>query len=321
MGRMPEYLSDTIRGHQLITILIIFAFLFSALLLSHVFINNSHNQIRVHGIVRRSMRRLSECGRPYPLEAEFSSDSSQIRHGNVFPWDELWLCDPLRIAYIHIYKSWGTSEGQNLRDNCRRVFGYEAARVFSAWTGDNEVQHYNLKKLCEEYLCISFYRDPIERFLSGYHEVMKRRRASVPEHQSKEHLDHFISRVLQGEEADPHLMPQFNFIKSRISFRNRLDSIFIGPVERSRRMMKRAFCGGLSACHSHTTCDFRWSSEKTRARSDSEYGIHNFTFAAADLSEKQLKDLERHYAVDYCLFGISSHVLKQEDLCSNITVS
>lgn len=317
---MPEYLSETIRGHQLITLLLFSVLLLSGLFFSHIYLNNSLNQIRQHGIVRRSIRKLSECGRPYPLEAEFSSHSSQIHNGNTFPWDELWLCDPLRIVYIHIYKSWGTSEGQNLRENCRRIFGDEAARVFSAWTGDNEIKHYDLRKLCEEYLCISFYRDPIERFLSGYHEVMKRRKASVPEHKSKEHLDHFISSVLQGKENDPHLMPQFNFIKARSSFRNRLDTIFIGPVERSRRIMTRAFCGGLPACQSQVRCDFRWSSQKTRARSETGYGIRNFTFTVSDLSENQLKDLERHYSVDYCLFGISSHVSKQEELCSNITL-
>ena len=135
------------------------------------------------------------------------------------PFDEIWLCDPLRLAYIHIFKSGGTSIGKMLHAACRELPGVPGSttRILSEWYGNNNYVRYNLTKLCEEYTCFSAHRDPLERFLSGYHEIMKRKVDSgqvsaLPLGISRQHLTDFILKMVNGKTTMHMSNPRPSFL-------------------------------------------------------------------------------------------------------------
>ena len=269
--------------------------------------------------IRSSIRNKNfpgDCNEVVPLEKTFSSHPHELLSTGRHPWDELWVCDPLRLVYIHIFKSWGTTLGGTLIGNCKRSFGKDSARVFSGWTGDKSVKDYNLTSICQIYTCFTLYRDPIDRFLSGYHEIMKRRKAHVPKHNATSHLQGFINDVISGKVGDPHVMPQFKFIKTGKSLSSRVSTILYGPVQRAGEVMETLYCGSLSKCRHNVSCNFEFPKGKTRDRFNSDYGIGNFTFTPEGLLDTQILELEKYYHMDYCLFGIQPRLSNHTYLCS-----
>lgn len=245
-------------------------------------------------------------------EKIFAASSKDIARDHVHPWDELYVCDPLRLVYIHVYKSWGSYVGNTLIANCQRVWGLDSTRVLSRWTGDTTVRNYNLGRLCESYHCFTFYRDPIDRFLSGYHEIMKRRNASVPMDEGKDHLAQFIKDLVSGRFRNPHVMPQTQFIRAKkINAVSRVPGLTFASVERSQDIMETLFCGSMSKICQHVSCDYEpLESDQFRRRLDPSYGSQNFIFSLKDLSDAQIEALETYYMVDYCNFAIQPRVSK-----------
>lgn len=92
-----------------------------------------------------------------------------------------------------------------------------------------------LKKNCKSMFgpdaWFTFYRDPIDRFLSGYHEIMRRKNETVPMERSKEHLGVFLQQLVSG---------QMKEISS-----TRFSEVMYGPVECSVDMLEALFCGRL----------------------------------------------------------------------------
>lgn len=226
------------------------------------------------------------------------------------------MCDYLRIAYIHIFKSGGTSMGQMLHQACRTVSkdhpragggDRKKVRTLSGWPGNKNFHHYNLSQICSEYTCYSAHRDPIERFLSGYHEIMKRRASnnylSVPLERSRQHLADFILQVVDGREKDPHILPQVYFFQNeRGAFR--MSTVHWTPLEHARSLLWILVCGKLAYYGCDGPCKLAWEGNFiSRSRQHTNgYAIQNFSFATSDLSQQELAALEQYYRQDYCLF-------------------
>ena len=209
--------------------------------------------------------------------------------------------------------------GQMLQQACRTVNkdhppaggaggdGRKIVRILSGWTGNKTFAHYNLSQICSEYTCYSAHRDPIERFLSGYHEVMKRRASnfhlSVPFERSRQHLADFILQVVDGREKDPHIQPQaFSFKNERGAFR--MSTVHWTPLEHARSLLQILVCGKLAYYGCDGPCELELEGNFTsRSRHHVKgYGVQNFTFAISDLSQQELVALEKYYRQDYCLF-------------------
>jgi len=146
---------------------------------------------------------------------------------------------------------------------------------------------------------------------------MKRRKASVPKDNATSHLQGFINQVVSGKEDNPHVMPQFKFIKTGKILSSRVSTIAFGPVQRAADVMETLFCGNLSKCQHNVSCDFEPPKATGRDRFSGDYGLQNFTFTPEDLLDTQISELEQYYRMDYCLFGIQPRISNHTYLCSD----
>lgn len=270
---------------------------------------------RLHASKSNQIRNSSCSGLP-PVIPE--SELALKRHFGGMHFDEIWLCDPLRLAYIHIFKSGGSSLGKMLHEACRNIPEIPSkdasVRILSGWTGNTQFSRYNVTKLCAEFTCYSAHRDPLERFLSGYHELRKRNKwdpdAEVsklhPEDESirRQHLSKFIVEVVDGKYHNAHIQPQaFFFGDKNHSFR--MNSIHWAPLEDAYSLLNLLFCAKYAIYGCGGRCELNVDGTHFKARSRKlvkGYGIEEFTFDVSDLSEEETLALEKYYAVDFCLF-------------------
>ena len=278
-------------------------FILSAAILGESFVSKSHGKLFESDITSVSCSELPSIIPERKLSLK--------PHQGGMPFDEIWLCDPLRLAYIHIFKSGGTSIGKMLHAACRELPGVPGltTRILSEWYGNNNYVRYNLTKLCEEYTCFSAHRDPLERFLSGYHEIMKRKvdsgQASVlPSEISRQHLSDFILKVVNGKISDGHVQPQAFFFGDKAR-QFRMATIHWTPLEDISSLARLLVCGKYAMYGCSGPCPIDPSNEQLHARSRLKipgYGIKNFTFLVSDLTPQETILLEKFYRVDFCLF-------------------
>jgi hypothetical protein len=193
-------------------------------------------------------------------------------------------------------------------------------RILSGWTGNTKFHRYNITKLCAEYTCYSAHRSPLERFLSGYHELRKRGKWDPervtdsfgkvselqPEDEStrRQHLSKFIAEVVEGKFHNAHIQPQaFFFGDEKHSFR--MNNIHWAPLEEAYSLLHLLSCAKYAMYGCGGSCELNVDGTHFKARSRKlvpGYGIEEFTFDVSDLSEEETLGLEKYYAVDFCLF-------------------
>ena len=146
----------------------------------------------------------------------------QIR--NVFADGELWLCPPIQVGYVHIYKSGGTTIGIAFKKLCDMHFGVNSSFVKCAapYCNVNGVSGAKeFRFLAKEYRYFSFVRRPDERLLSGIFQARKNQGGAGNEIKElfkqlpkSEFVKAVLTRVLSGHLYDPHLLPQVAFLMS-----------------------------------------------------------------------------------------------------------
>ena len=147
---------------------------------------------------------------------------------------ELYMCyhDPdapaefhQDIMYIHVFKAGGTTVSNVLDVLCHRT------KQFAPYPHVDKarISHYTDPRT----FAFTFIRDPVERFLSAYHEVMRvaNERTHRARNTTKErieatldarlqHLDHFIRRIehdginhSKNHDMDGHIIAQTSFLR------------------------------------------------------------------------------------------------------------
>lgn len=211
--------------------------------------------------------------------------------------------------------------------------------MHASWTENAEPL--DQQHLCSVYVCYTFWRDPVDRFLSGYHEVMKR---TLTEPYASSDLGivlralrtmnmtklgkfaAFLSEVEAGIVHDPHVGPQKTFVQSSNSHYPRTPSILIHDLKRSQHVVAVLLCGAYARCYgSHPPCphgQLRSSLPlplSLRDRHAPEYGLAEFSVEQEELDVGQLHRIITLFKEDYCFFGIAMHPQYEgtlEEMCA-----
>ncbi|CAJ1408404.1 unnamed protein product [Effrenium voratum] len=219
------------------------------------------------------------------MQRRVSKEAAQGRH-------VLYLSalEASHAAIVHVFKNAGTA----IAEATQRLGG----RVYSTIV---EPHHWNTQQHIldsKTWFRAALVRDPVERMLSAFHEVEKRRlweaNATAPEEfnigasqQWLEQLHQTLESCLaEDEPLDYHYMPQANFLVD--AFGRKYDLTYIGRVERLEEELKFIF---------------RVPDLKTSYRSGPYADVSAFRIAQKDLPDSTLRLICQMYAVDYCCFG------------------
>lgn len=218
------------------------------------------------------------------------------------------MCRHLSIAYIHIFKSGGTFMHDTVCRLCNVTGGVceDTQPIF---------KYMHLSKLCTKITCISFWRDPVTRFLSGYHEVMKRyvadrgHRAFTPLHPNATHatkIANFESFLTRAERSffDWHIKPQASFLHYGVPTR-----VLTTSIERALPVVLTLFCEKHMMCNDNATCDgilalHEKLYDRHRDRSNPEYQHRQYHLTEAALTSSVIARIVKLYHADYLRFDI-----------------
>lgn len=125
------------------------------------------------------------------------------------------VCHDHKIAFLHIYKSSSTSIGRMIQDICASSGYYGNFLPTHPQTRVSQVVELSEKG----YFIFTIVRDPIERFLSSYHELGIRGKTKFdPQISRKENFRFFFDSVMKQLVENEHTMdgliiPQSCFVK------------------------------------------------------------------------------------------------------------
>lgn len=186
-----------------------------------------------------------------------------------------------------------------------------------------------LDSICSQHdwMCITFFRDPVDRFLSAFHELMKwevhgfvnqfpelvlAANASV-ENRTRSFM-RFVDLVVANPGIDSHVVPQVRFLQrasgKALAIRGGM-SFF--NIERSRQVLHRVLAGAVSTCSTHhqpvlfdmdkhDCFSDEWANR--RNRSDTSYGLPQYVMRREQLTNITVRTIASLYREDYCFFGI-----------------
>lgn len=263
-----------------------------------------------------------------------SCDVSGV-HGLLPRMHELTICyaDPAALpphnrdlVYYHIFKSAGTSVANLLHMYCNRT------EQRSVWPGKRPITNFDFPNA----YTFTFVRDPVERFLSAYHEVHRiaAQRAKFGGYPVLSRWASNATRLRAFDEElanlhqhplrrrnDPHYAQQVAFLVFSSGKRVSIDWIGRVPelVEGVRALLERV--QGVDARKSSRTgflsmeereyqrktfgVEGQTEEEYARARSRSSvgYGMRQYVVQAGELTRQQKEKVAKMYGNDYgCFF-------------------
>ena len=274
----------------------------------------------------------------YKIEGKFELERKRL----VFY--EIQVCPGLKLAYHHIFKNAGTTMMSELSDFCRNSTG-SSGYLLRSWDQTKKLNSFH--KLCSENVCYTFWRDPIERFLSGFHELMKRSESfkstlgsdwrnhmehhwlfpllnaslELPQnttHQKKmSTLQSFWDLVKKGILIDGHIQPQTDFLSMAKGTFPAMSDIVYFDMRRSKSLLPFLFCGAYSKYAANESCPYTTGKiDHSRNRFSTGYGLPQYTIHDSQLDMKFIDELTRYYRQDYCFFSIKLHPRASfENLC------
>lgn len=241
---------------------------------------------------------------------------------------EVMECSKLRLSYFHIYKNGGTTANSALNRFCKQTTG-ESGKFHRSWIEEERVPSFD--DLCQNSFCYTFWRDPVDRFISSYHEIMRRtndgtqninnwmpsvdvlRDIGLPEDASKqqktESFRKFFDLVESGKFVDPHVQNQVNFLSSTGGKYPNVSNLATFDLRRADEVTEIIFCGAYhSALKNNDSCPFDpIIMHRTRDRNTGEYGKKQYVIDEEDLEDHLLERIAGLYCKDYCYFGIPMH--------------
>jgi hypothetical protein len=235
------------------------------------------------------------------------------------------VCHRLGLAYIHIFKNAGSSMQSYLSEFCYLATGRHASHYVSFGSPEKQLQH--LDHLCSQWVCYTFWREPLDRLFSAYHEVMKRTFASNSSKPPNLHLTPlalgedatqrqkvaafkaFFHLIESHQYSNPHVGHQVDFIYS--SGRSNMANLYVGNLRQYDRVLPILFCGSVSRCllantnsakHKCPSVDF--GKNIARSRMDRSYSLPQYVVAEDDIDDDLVMKIVTYYKNDYCHFGI-----------------
>lgn len=270
----------------------------------------------------------SDAQESYDIHAAASPQPVCTATGNAIPRDvplaqstpmvyEVHYCVDLGVTYIHIYKNAGTTILTRLREFCSATTGREPI-MYTSWGGGLYLA--SLSDVCSVSLCFTFWREPVDRFLSGYHEVMRENHLinlrfrdlllweSATPAEKIENVAKFLSKLERGALHDGHVARQQDFVAE--DNRTAVPGLAVFPLSAAATIMPTIFCGALARCAPAATCPMEladFPSNRTRGRMSTEYGLKQYVVEEVALPAELIHRIVSFYRADYCRFGIPLH--------------
>lgn len=267
--------------------------------------------------------------RNLPEEAASSSSSGEILYY------EIQTCPGLRLAYHHIYKNAGTSMMNELGNFCQKVTG-NSGKTLKSWILTEQSPPF--QELCKDNFCYTFWREPVDRFLSAYHELMKRtdngtnpwpagwevattHRGLFPLINARlglqrnatddDKLDSFLKfwdLVHSGVLKDAHVQPQVDFLSLPGSSSLNMSDIAYFEMSRGQEILPLIFCGSYARSGMDGACPYHPDKMKHERNRFSEwYGEPQYMIKESQLDDDVISSIVQFYCRDYCIFGIPVH--------------
>ena len=238
------------------------------------------------------------------------------------------LCRELSVAYIHIFKAGGSSLKEILCTLCRKN-GFECIAMEDIFSRSL------LLKVCDRVICTTFWREPVARFLSGYHEIMLRQHTKFLSTQrdknatasenllvnrafgsknlplldgaatAAQKLEHFMRFLKMAETRffDRHIYPQVSFIQQGATTAPVMHTSF----DRAKVLLTPLHCGRLMQCFNVSKCivdQSLFTDVHPRNRKDSSYGLIQYDHSESSLPSQVLMRIAKLYYKDYSYFNI-----------------
>lgn len=248
---------------------------------------------------------------------------------------EVKTCPELRLAYHHIYKNAGTSMMNELGKFCTKVTG-KGGGFLKSWIPKERTSSF--REFCSKNFCYTFWREPVDRFLSAYHELMKRTgdgtnawpdgwqvattheglvplieaKLGLPEDASDEvkmrNFIEFWNLVETGILKDAHVQPQVHFLLGEGSSSLNMSDFAFFDMRRAEDLLPMIFCGAYAWNGHEGSCPYAAKKvQHDRNRFSEHYGRPQYMIKEEELSDAIIERIVKFYCKDYCHFGIPVH--------------
>lgn len=255
-------------------------------------------------------------GRPGPLRLLPDSPSCNA---------EIAVCRDLGVIYLHSFKSAGNAYMANLDAFCSATTGKNIERIAGwdrkAWLGLNPTLRgspCDVDVLCAHgWICYSTIRDPIERFLSAFHEVMKRqehliirgRIGALPLNATLQMkldaLEKLVAIAERNPRLDAHLGPQKHFLPKH-------EPVELFRLEEGGEPVNDFLCDVLQCRNrvagrpiANRSCP-RVSVKRVRSRKDAEIRMPQYDIDLRDVPLDTIRRITALFREDYCRLGYAT---------------
>jgi hypothetical protein len=142
------------------------------------------------------------------MECVSKRGDQMLRHP--FLTNYLYVCTPIRAAFVHVWKSAGSTIARAFMRMCTRRFG-------AAATGNVTRADLLKRDPSASYTYFSFVRRPDERLMSAIYELHRRAPSdfkswSLETASPSEFVKAVLTRVINGSLRNHHLAPQVDFL-------------------------------------------------------------------------------------------------------------
>ena len=176
-------------------------------------------------IMAARAKKARQCAKTIP-ERPSSSEIAPIQPDGFHAADdtEIAVCAPAKLAFIHTYKSGGTTIAGSLHQLCKETYDWPAPGESGGYVCKNNpacsVSLSEAWGLMANYTWFTFVREPVSRLESGIFELARRENRCVMDAAKDGSGDELALNVVrkcllglrEHQRPDPHIKPQLSYL-------------------------------------------------------------------------------------------------------------